>query len=104
MTYILKVRTDIEREDIKSVMEHLPALEKEKIMAGLAQEFRDEWYDKGITDEKAKSLIRLLEGRFGSISDDTKTKINGAKASTIDDWFDKAIKASSLDDIFKSKK
>ena len=102
MTYILKVRTDIEREDIKSVMEHLPALAKEEIMAGLAQEFRDEWYDKGITDGEGKLLIRLLERRFGSISDEVRDRVIKADAAKVELWGDRILDASSLDDVFKN--
>ena len=102
MTYILKVRTDIEREDIKSVMEHLPALAKEEIMAGLAQEFRDEWYDKGITDGEGKLLIRLLEQRFGSISDEVRDRVVKADAAKVELWGDRILDASSLDDVFKN--
>ncbi len=77
-------------------------------MAGLAQEFRDDWYSKGEAkgkvDGKAELLTELLENNFGSLSSDIKEKISKANADTVGSWFSKAMKASSLDDIFKSNK
>ena len=108
MAYVLKVRTDIEQEDIKGVMEHLPALEREEIMAGLAQEFRDEWYNKGQiegkVEGKAELLMEQLEYAFGSLSNDVKEKIMKADLDTLRLWGKKILKASSLDDIFNSNK
>ena len=112
MAYILNVRNDIDREDIASVMNHLPAPQREEIMAGLAQEFREEWYQKGIaegvakaqTETRAKSLIEALESRLESIPETVKLKIKDADMKQLDKWFSKALKATSLEDVFDKKK
>ncbi len=42
------------------------SLDKVKIMAGLAQEFRDEAYNEGVTTTEIRFLTRILEKRIGT--------------------------------------
>ncbi len=116
LSYIIHARRDIGRKEVDKILNLLPSLQQEDIMAGLAQEWLEEGYSKGRNEgiaegiaegeanEKAKLLIELLEERFSDISKDVKVKISSADADTVGSWFSKAIKASSLDDIFKSNK
>ena len=103
MAYILNVRNDIDREDIASVMNHLPAPQREEIMAGLAQEFRDEAYNEGVTTTEIRFLTRILEKRIGTIPALIMQKIKKADSETLDFWFSKAIDAKNFDDVFKKK-
>ena len=99
LRYIIKKWTkDLDQPAFDALAVYIDPERKDEIMASVTQE----WVDQGRVDEKVKSLIRLLEGRLGSISGDLKSKISKADANTIDGWFDKAINASKLDDVFKS--
>ncbi len=77
-------------------------------MASVVQEWIDQGIEigivKGKAEGKAELLTELLEEHFGSLSNGIKEKISKADASTVGSWFSEAIKASSLDDIFKSNK
>ncbi len=101
LRYIIKKWIkDLDQTTIDGLAVYIDPDKKDEVMASVVQE----WVDQGRVDEKVKSLIRLLEGRLGSISGDLKSKISKADASTIDGWFDKAINASKLDEVFKNMK
>ena len=50
----------------------------------------------------ARSLVRLLERRFGLLSQDITARIAGAELETIERWFDAAIDAAALADVFSA--
>ena len=50
----------------------------------------------------ARSLVRLLERRFGPLSQDITARIAGAELETIERWFDAAIDAAALADVFSA--
>ncbi len=56
--------------------------------------------EKGRQTGEALSLQCLLARRFGPLSPDMVTKIDAAPISDIEVWFDKAIDAPSLSDVF----
>jgi Domain of unknown function (DUF4351) len=71
------------------------------ILAGQIQgEARGE--ARGKAEGKAESLKRLLTRRFGPLSAQTNAKIMAADLLQLDLWFDAAIDANSLDDVFVS--
>ncbi len=82
-------------------------------MTGITQEWWEEGKQKGIIEGKIegieigvvkgeiKLLMRLLERRFGSLSNDLKDRVTKADADTVELWGDRVLDASSLDDVFK---
>jgi hypothetical protein len=57
---------------------------------------------RGEARGKAESLKRLLARRFGPLPAQTNAKIMAAGLLQLDLWFDAAIDATSLDDVFVS--
>ncbi len=55
---------------------------------------------KGEAKGLARSLVRLLEHRFGPLSPDIAARIAGAELETLERWFDAAIDAAALADVF----
>ena len=55
---------------------------------------------EGKAEGEARSLVRLLERRFGPLSPDITARIAGAELETIERWFDAAIDAVVLADVF----
>jgi len=54
----------------------------------------------GMQKEKSRALTRLLERRFGALPEAVREQAAAASPAQIDAWFDAAIEAESLDDIF----
>ncbi len=52
--------------------------------------------EKGRAEGKAEALVRLIEKRFGPLSDDVRDRIMSADAATIGQWLDRAIDAPDV--------
>ncbi len=99
--YIVKKwRSDIDSNTIEGMVLHVAPENKDEIMASVVDEWMQEGLEKGITEGMVKSLIILLEQRFGSISDDIRNKIKNSNRDKINIWFTKAVNAKDVDDIF----
>ena len=48
---------------------------------------------------EAKILIRILETRFGQLDDATRNTIQAASVEQLDQWVDRALTASNLEDV-----
>jgi predicted transposase YdaD len=68
----------------------------ERVMQQGMQQGRQEGEKKG----EALALQRLLTKRFGTISSDVTAKIAGATVEQIEAWFDLAIDAAQIADVF----
>ena len=65
------------------------------------QEGLQEGLQKGLQKGEMLALQKLLAKRFGAISAETIALISNAPVADIDRWFDRAIDASSLSDVFE---
>ena len=67
----------------------------------VAEEWRQEAWKEGKQEAEATMLIRLVERRFGEgAADRYQEQIEAADADTLLRWFDRALSAESLVDIF----
>ena len=55
---------------------------------------------EGKAEGKAEALLRLLERRFRAVPDSRRHEIGTASLSELDRWFDRALDAASLEDVF----
>ena len=55
---------------------------------------------EGREEGQALSLQRLLSKRFGAISTELVDRIAAASAAQVETWFDRAIDARELTDVF----
>jgi hypothetical protein len=53
-------------------------------------------------EAKAETLIRLLQRRFGPLTQSRRDQIAGASVQQIDQWTDRLLDAASCDDVFAS--
>ncbi|MDO9142274.1 MAG: DUF4351 domain-containing protein [Methylobacter sp.] len=58
--------------------------------------------ERGLADEARLLLKRVLTRRFGDITSTLEENIGQASRKQIEQWFDRALEAESLDEIFKS--
>ena len=76
---------------------------QEGLQVGRAEgkaEGKAEGLAEGKAEGLARSLVRLLEHRFGPLSPDIAARIAGAELETLERWFDAAIDAAALADVF----
>ena len=97
---ILKHGENMDLAAIDGILVEIESEKKDRIMAGITQEWMQEGLEKGITEGMVKSLLILLEQRFGSVSDDIRNEIKNSNRDTINSWITKAVNAKNVDDIF----
>ena len=77
-------------------------------MGWLTQPYLDKGIEQGIkqglvtgrAEGQAKSLIRLLEKRFGPLPAYVRRRVFAADVQSLDTWFERAIDAADLQSIF----
>jgi hypothetical protein len=75
----------------KEQMRYVSSVERIGIEKGLQQ---------GVQQGEAAALKRLLARRFGAIPSEISAQIAAASVEEIERWFDQAIEAQRLDDVF----
>ena len=84
--------------------------EQENIMLSVADQLIQQGFDKGIEKGREQGLeqgqralfLRLLDRRFGAVPAHIAARVAAAGPADLERWFDLAIDAGSLDDIFAS--
>jgi hypothetical protein len=66
-----------------------------------AKEIKAEGIEQGMQQGEALSLQKLLKKRLGDISPAMLSRISQASQAQIETWFERAIDAASLDDVFR---
>ncbi len=65
-------------------------------------EGRVEGRAEGRVEGKAETLLRLLERRFGTVSEDASTRVLAAPVEDLDVWLDAILSAPTIEDIFRN--
>jgi len=62
--------------------------------------FIKEYFDEGQTRGEARTLVRLLEKRIGTVPEALRARIFAADLASIEAWFDRAIEATEFESVF----
>lgn len=87
-------------ERIEKLTKQLGPRAEEALMTG-AEILRAEGEAKGEARGQAKTLLKLLDLKFGTPSEATVARVQSATISQLDAWVERVLSASSLDDVFK---
>jgi len=114
LRYVIKKWRDrISRKTIDGLVLDLAPERKEKIMAGVVQEWIDQGieqgiekgYKKGKAEGKAEGvasmLSKMLERRFGPLPENVKERIAKADSDTLASWGERVIDAPDLKAVFE---
>ena len=98
---ILFRRPEEERADLmRLVQEHTDDVEVKNMIKSAAETLIEQGIEQGKIQEKHDSLIRLLQRRIGNVSETVINQIRTIQnASDLDDLFDQAAEANSLNDV-----
>jgi flagellar biosynthesis/type III secretory pathway protein FliH len=72
----------------------------EEAKAEARAEGKAEGKAEGRAEGEAKTLIRILQSRFGGMPDSVQQRIFAAKVSEIDSWVDRVCHAPDLQSVF----
>ena len=93
--WLLVLPEDLEKEFIRE----LCAFEKEKTMQYVSSIERI-GFKKGVRQGESTMLFRLMERKFGKVSEEVKQKIEAADSDTLLEWGEKILSASTLEGVF----
>ena len=103
LRYIIKkCSKDLDQPAFDALAVYIDPDKKDEIMASVMREWVEQGRVEGKVEGKMEDLSLILTRRFGTLSDAVSDKIENADIESLKHWFDKAIDASSLDDVFKS--
>ena len=72
----------------------------EALMSTVAEAWVREAKAEGRVEGKAETLIRLLQRRFGPVTESVRARVAVGSAAEIDAWFDALLDAQSLTEVF----
>ncbi|MFD7688429.1 hypothetical protein [Streptomyces sp. NPDC059781] len=85
----------------RNVMETLFTPRRGTIVGDARLAGREEGREEGRVKEKAERLLHLMERRGLSLTEETRQRVTTcADAPLLDLWFDRAIEATTLDEVF----
>jgi hypothetical protein len=100
LAYIMGAYKQIDRTRLLwEVKEVMPEHEGE-LMSIAAREWMAEGRLEGKKEGRRDSLVRILERRFGAIPDAIRARILSGNMAEVDAWFDKAVDAGALGNVF----
>jgi hypothetical protein len=102
LTYLDKGPTALNNKVIHEALLRLVPDRTEQIMGSLTQPYYDKGKAEGEAKGEAKILTRLLERRFGTLSDPLRQRIFAADVGSIEAWVERAFDAPDLQSIFDS--
>ena len=72
-----------------------------KGMAKGREEGREEGLAEGEHQAQVRTMLRLLERRFGPVPEEVRQRMEAADSATLDSWLDRILDAPTRDAIFK---
>ena len=108
LLYILSVYEDVDRPMLIRAI-HQAKPEGEGNMLSLAArewiaegkvEGKIEGKIEGVLEGQARTLLRLLEKRFGPVSEEVRARVGGADLDALDEWLDRVLDAPTLEAVF----
>jgi hypothetical protein len=108
MEYILRTYRDVTVTDLMVDLNQAGADEMEGVVSTIAEALiaegeakgRAEGEASGMARGKKQDLTRLLERRFGPLSQPIKERIVKARLDQLDAWIDRVLDAESLEAVF----
>ncbi len=111
LDWMMRLPEDLTRElwqnidvlEEKEHMRYVSSVERIGIEKGLQQGIEqgiEQGVQQGLQQGEALALQRLLAKRFGAVPPEIAARIAAASLEEIERWFDQAIEAKRLDDVF----
>lgn len=97
--------TALEEEQKMDYVSSIERIKLEQVREACLQEGRQEGRQEGLLfgkqEGESSMLSRLLARRFGDLPQSVQTRVKNASKAQIELWFDRAIAALSLDEVFQ---
>ncbi|HIJ61881.1 MAG TPA: hypothetical protein HPQ04_04240 [Rhodospirillaceae bacterium] len=100
--------TELVRQAMEGLGAALPVpadlMEIRPMLTTLGESWKQQWLAEGKAEGKADALQRLLDSRFGPVTETARSLIAAADLDRLDHLFDRALTATTLDAVFDESK
>ena len=105
LRYLASVSQGLSETTVREALYRaLPTSTGETLMSTLAEIWKEQGIEQGIEQGQCRqlrqNLLRLLSSRFGPLPDHLQARIQAADHATLDTWFEAALGAPSLEQLF----
>lgn len=106
LRYTVHVNPHAEPETLRERLVPAVGEEAEEVIVTVAekliQQGVEQGIEQGIEQGQRGLLLRLLEKRFGALPEVVTARVSRAGAADLERWFEGALDAASLDEVFRS--
>ena len=98
LRYYVQGTQRIEETDIRQLLRE-STKSGESIMQTFIDRYIEQGMQQGMQQGEAAVLLRLIERRFGPLSDDVRRRVTRADPNTLLHWSERILDASSLEEV-----
>ena len=98
--YILQTYPDADMDALQANLRSACGDEMEGLMGTMAEALIERGKAEGLEIGKAEGLTRIIERRFGPLSQTVRDRITLAGSDELDTWFDRVLDADNLEAMF----
>ena len=106
--YVLVDPNETEARMLREVLAEIMPGQEERIMSVAAEQLMAESLQRGLQqgrqegrqEGEARTMLRLLERRFGPIPDPVRARVAAADLDSLDRWLDRVLDAATLEAVF----
>ena len=98
--YILLTYPDADMDALQANLRSACGDEMEGLMGTMAEALIERGKAEGLELGKAEGLTRIIERRFGPLSQTVRDRITLAGSDELDTWFDRVLDADNLEAMF----
>ena len=104
LRYVSRVGDELQLDRFRAKIRERDPLTEAAAMTNIIQDAiqqgLEQGLEQGLTAGRAAMLTRLLTRTFGGITPEHQARIAQASPDLLERWFDRALAATSLDDVF----
>ncbi len=106
--YMLAEPNEVEAQVLREMLTEIVPGQEDRIMSIAAEQWKAEGMTlgkaeglrEGLREGQAKTLLRLLGRRFGSVPEAIQQRVSAASIEALDQWLDRVLDAPTLDAVF----
>ncbi len=107
LEYVLRVY-NVDLEELRTILRDGGHNEMEALVGTIAETLLDQGeargLDRGRTEGKVETLLRLARIRFGDVPAARDREVRSADAATLDRWLERLVTVGTLDEIFEPRR
>jgi hypothetical protein len=98
--YILVTNGQATPEEVVAQLLDVVGVEHTEEIMTAGEQLMERGRKDGLKEAREESVLKLLRSRFGAVPEPVVARIHAADSTRLAAWFDRALAAAALDDVF----